>query len=316
MSAQQSHDKGWKAGTPNTRLGWLALIVVTLLLSSTAAYAMSPRLSQLFLNSDGGLSHVERLNLGQELNLTQTTSGLRVNVNRVYADANRIVVGYIVNGPTLTNNFAMSSSLTDDSGTAFQLSEERSTAVKKGARAFIASFDAAGVRDIPGTLHLKLEPGQTPPPTDSLIERKWSSLGAPVSFDLRLDTKIDRRIVDLREAAQASGITLVLEQVRISPTSVHAILCDATTYTQGNVPHWLSAGVLTTESGRIDRVQSDASAMSIEGCHTLKFPAAHYYNQSGNWTLTVTELTAPDHEQGNDKQVTGPWTFHFTAPSK
>ena len=161
-----------------------------------------------------------------------------------------------------------------------------------------------------------MEPGQTPPVSDLLLERTWVSLGAPVSFDLNVNAKIERRIVDLRETAQASGITLVLEQVRISPTSVHAILCDATIYDQGSAPNWLSAGVLTTEEEAKDYVQSDASAISIEGCHTLKFPAAQYYNQSGRWTLTVTSLTAPDHAQGQDKQVSGSWVFSFIAPAK
>ena len=314
MSAQRTSYKTRSTRIPKTRFGWAILVAAAILLSSTAAYAMSPLLRQLFLNSDAGLSHVEQLNLGQELDLTQTTSGFEVNVSRVYADANRIVVGYTVNGPSLTNNFAMSLSLMDEGGGVSQLSEERSTATKNGIRAFIASFDATGIRDTPSKLRLSMEPGQAPSVTDSMAERTWHSLGTPVTFDLNVDAKIDRRISDLRQTDQASGVTLVLEQVRISPTSVNAILCDATTYTEGEAPYWLSAGVLDTERGTNERVQSEASAMSIEGCHTLKFPAPHYYSQSGNWTLTVHELTAPDHIQGNDKKVTGTWTFQFSSP--
>jgi hypothetical protein len=72
--------------------------------------------------------------------------------------------------------------------------------------------------------------------------------------------------------------------------------------------------MLATDSGEADRVQSEASMVGTEGCHILRFPARHYYEHHGEWTLAVTELTAPDHTQGYDQHVAGTWTFRFTVP--
>lgn len=314
MNTQQSYRTSWKATMPTTRLGWIALGLIVVLASSTAAYALSPQLRQLFTRADAGLLYIEQANLGQELSLSQTTNGFTISVERVYADANRIIIGYNITSPKLTNNFATALQLTDNAGTTFPVQEIRSTAVQNTTRAFIASFDATSVQNPPGGMRLSVELGETKPASNPKEENKWYSVGTPVSFNFNIDTKVDRRIVDLRQTAQSSGIVLRLEQVRISPTGVNAILCNDSS--DNGAIRWLSSGTLSTGVTGVDRIQSEASAIGTEGCHTLKFPAPQYYEQSGEWTLTVNELTAPDHVQGNDKRVTGTWTFRFSVPVK
>jgi hypothetical protein len=213
MNTQQSYRINWASLVPTTRLGWIALALGVVLSLSTVSYAMSPLLRQLFLYGDDGLLYIEQANLGQELNLIQTTNGFTINVNWVYADANRIVIGYTVSSPSLTNEFAMSMTLADKAGSDVPLFDVRSTSVQNGMRAFVASFDASTLQEQPATLQLTMEPGQIKQASNPHDGSTWHSLAAPVRFDLRMSPSADRRIIDLRQKAHSSGVSLILGRI-------------------------------------------------------------------------------------------------------
>jgi len=86
--------------------GWqlrTVAVVAALLLAMVAGgtYALAPVLNRAFeLDSeyDPGLQYVLDNHLYQEMDLSQTIDGYTIHVERVYADANRILVGYTLTG--------------------------------------------------------------------------------------------------------------------------------------------------------------------------------------------------------------------------
>ena len=85
----------WARLMPTTRLGWAFLALALCLLIGTGAWAVGSAVDRLFQVAPG-LNHVGQAGLSQELDLSQTLDGVTVTLERAYADANRVVVGYTV----------------------------------------------------------------------------------------------------------------------------------------------------------------------------------------------------------------------------
>src|SRR5687768_8068425 len=75
-----------------------ATLLVAVLLLTGAAYAVAPLLSSVF-QLEQGLQHIDESKLGQEVYLSQTINGWTMTVERIYADDNRVVIGYTATGP-------------------------------------------------------------------------------------------------------------------------------------------------------------------------------------------------------------------------
>src|SRR5919204_5237842 len=88
---------------PNSRLQrrWArAMLVGALAIFALvgATYVALPLLQSLW-SGDRGLQHVTQAGLARELDLTQTVDGVTIHVQKGYADANRVAVGYSVEFP-------------------------------------------------------------------------------------------------------------------------------------------------------------------------------------------------------------------------
>jgi len=122
-----------------------------------ATYVVLPLLQSLW-SEDRGLQHVTQAGLARDLNLRQTINGVTVHVQKGYADANRIAIGYSVEFPptTATDHSPAFGDLvlTDDSGGTHRPFGSMSTGDSPlGAQ--VAMFEAPGVsgaRDIAFTL--------------------------------------------------------------------------------------------------------------------------------------------------------------------
>ncbi|MDQ2915191.1 MAG: DUF4179 domain-containing protein [Chloroflexota bacterium] len=91
---------GWALPRPFwPRTALVAVFAIFALAGATAV--VLPLLEQLWAG-DHGLAYVSRAGLARDLNLTQTVSGVTVQLQRGYADANRVVVGYTVEFPQST----------------------------------------------------------------------------------------------------------------------------------------------------------------------------------------------------------------------
>jgi hypothetical protein len=67
-----------------------------------ATYIVALPLLQSLWSEDRGLQHVTQAGLARELNLRQTIDGVTVHVQKGYADANRVAIGYSVEFPPKT----------------------------------------------------------------------------------------------------------------------------------------------------------------------------------------------------------------------
>jgi hypothetical protein len=122
-----------------------------------ATYVVLPLLQSLW-SEDRGLQHVTQAGLPRELNLRQTINGVTVHVQKGYADANRIAIGYSVEFPPTTpadhGPLLGLPVLTDDAGNTYRRFGSMSTG-DSPLGAEVSMFEAPGVtgaRDFAFTL--------------------------------------------------------------------------------------------------------------------------------------------------------------------
>ena len=80
--------------------GWpkrTVLVLLLLLVFSTIAYAATGLTNDL-IQQDSGMRYVGQAGLLQEINLNQSVDDVVVNLQQVFADANRVVVSFVVSG--------------------------------------------------------------------------------------------------------------------------------------------------------------------------------------------------------------------------
>jgi uncharacterized protein DUF4179 len=111
---------------PPVRLRWQRTALVAALAAFAlvgATYVALPLLQSIW-SLDRGLDQVTRAGLARDVNATQTVNGVTVRLQRGYADANRVAVGYMVEFPQSTvadrNAQLGVATLTDERGTVYR----------------------------------------------------------------------------------------------------------------------------------------------------------------------------------------------------
>ena len=150
---------------PATRLVWAFLAVALILAFGAVAYAVAPTVARLFQH-EPGLEYVAQADLVQELALSQMVDGVTVTLERTYADANRIIVGFTVQDPDDQRRYEPRHlTLTDAAGTAFDRtfgygvtgqSDLFEGSLPPGEGAYVFNFDASAVAGTPKELDLRL----------------------------------------------------------------------------------------------------------------------------------------------------------------
>lgn len=342
----------WAHALPATRLGWAFLILTLFLAFGAAVYAVAPILSRVF-QMEAGLQYVEQANLGQEVDLSQTIDGITVTLQRVYADANRIVVGYSVKGPEyLPDNHTLGPArvtLTDAAGIVFPesvgygvtgQSDILQVSLRPREGVYVSTFDASSVEGEPAALDLHLvmdvETNVVPtpvPPTPGVYADRGPlepvtpvARTGPFTFDFSLPF-IPGRTLELQRTVEAAGIAVRLERVVVTPSETRAILCFDPP--DGKSEEWLPVVTLSTAGrkayiagpGAEQIYNLNGSAITTVGrigegtCYRYSV-LAPLDDQSGEWMLTVTELVGfdPGYKPGEQKRLAGPWVFRFRLP--
>mgnify|MGYP005853129181 FL=1 len=323
---------------PATRLGWALLVLGLFLTLGAAAYAVGPVIGRL-LQFSSGWQHVEEARLAQEVHLSQTLGDWTVTLERVYADANQILIAYTVSGPP-GQDLNERATLTDRQGRRFPemagagvigASELLGVRLPPGQGAFVSAFDASAVRGQPAKLNLHLEialrrlvpagdapsmPLPTAPPTSTVViapamQYQEEPLAGPFTFDFSVPF-IPGRVALVQESVRVAGVTVRLDRVVVTPSETRAILCFDPP--QGKSEHWVP--VATLQAGDSHDANSDTiSTVSREaGCYRYSFmaPLADWH---GEWKLTVTELVGMDPSRpGEQTRIQGPWAFTFHVP--
>jgi hypothetical protein len=143
---------------PKRRWPRTALVTTLALFALVGATYVALPLLQSLWSEDRGLQHVTQAGLARELDLRQTIDGVTVHVQKGYADANRVAIGYSVELPPTTpgdDGPQLSSAiLTDDHGNTYP-SLGFSTTGDSPLGAQLNNFEPLGVtagRDIAFTL--------------------------------------------------------------------------------------------------------------------------------------------------------------------
>lgn len=329
----------WARFMPATRLGWAFLVLILFLAFGAAAYAVAPILSQVS-QMEAGLQHIEQAKLGQELNLSQTVDGITVTLQWVYADANRLVVGFTVNGPQdLPDGHALSPArvtLTDAAGTVFPesvgygvtgQSDILKVLLPAGEGAYLLTFDAARIEVEPAELDLQMVmevetyvvPTPVPPASDVYEDRGSlepvvsMATAGPFTFDFSVPF-IPGCTVEVQQMVEAAGVAVRLERVVVTPSETRAILCFDPP--DGDSKEWTLITALDPGDGQdlSGEVVSQLSGTGEKDCHRVTYLDA-LVGRSGTWTLKVTELVGFDLVQpGEQTRLAGPWVFPFVVP--
>ena len=328
---------------PTTRLAWAGMVVAALLIFSAVAYAGVPAVRQLF-QQEPGLQHVEQADLVQELNLSQTVNGVTFTLERAYADANRIAVGYSVKDPDGQRYHTDPLTLTDADGTVFPgttgFGAAGSSAIfgvelPPGEEADLLCFDAAAVEGAPAELDLRLvvEVRELVLPTDTQGPSA-SPTGAPAepgepiavelepmppgdtvgtfTFDFSVPF-IPGRVAEVDQTVEAAGVAVRLERVVVTPSETRAYLRFDP---PGEVEtRWTPIALLKAPGDEKSQSYFAYSVNADPPVYACGF-LAPLYDRRGEWTLTLTELVGTDLSQIPSKQIrlAGPWVFRFRVP--
>ena len=310
----------WAQLMPATRLGWAFMALLLCLAFGAVAYAVVPVVSRLF-QQEAGLRHVEQANLVQELNLSQTIDGVTVTLERAYADANRIVVGFTIKGPNGQRYDAHHLTLTDMAGTVFSAtigfgvtgqSDILQVSLPPGEGAYVVAFDAAPVEGAPAELDLRLvmevrefvlpldapEPPPTPisppgePPASMAVEALPVPEGAIVgifTFDFSVPF-IPGRVAEVNQTVEDAGVAMCLERVVVTPSETRAYLRFDSP--GGAEMHWIPIAMLQAPG---EEGESYTGYVGSYGPASYQYGfLAPLYERRGEWTLTVTELVGVD----------------------
>ena len=311
---EQKHRSRWFGFMPKTRLAW-ALLPLVLLLIGGAAYGASSLIKELFQKY---AIDVEKAGLAQELDLSETIDGVTVKLERAYADANVVLVGFTVSGPK-TRYYADFGELSTVEGQSLPVmlgmgfvpgsdiilgewgDSERV--------AMIATFDASSVKGMPSELNLRLETSIADSP---ILGEKQDSVG-PFIFEFSVPFHAGK-VINSGQTVESGGVPITLEQVIITPWATRAVF-----QFQPNENRYLPVTSLKLPGGDVKNAWFSKDA----GTSSEQFIVGDFTGQAGEWTIAVNELVImPDasgqkegtHPASDTQRLTGPWIFHVDVP--
>jgi hypothetical protein len=182
-----------------------------------ATYVVLPLLQSLW-SEDRGLQHVTQAGLARDLNLRQTINGVTVHVQKGYADANRVAIGYSVEFPPTTpayDGLQLSAPiLTDDNGSRYP-SLGFSTTGDSPLGAQLHNFEPFGVtagRDVAFTLTIP-EVDRAPKGSGTM-----QVFRGPWVFNFTLPMAA-ARVVERTQTFTRPGVELTITRIVVAPSA-------------------------------------------------------------------------------------------------
>ena len=312
---EQKRRSRWSILVPRTRLAWVLLPLVLLLIGGTV-YGATSLVRELFQRL---ASDVENAGLAQELDLSQTVDGVTVKLERAYADSNVILLGYTVSGPKsryYTDFGGLSTADGQEISPMMGLGTVPGSSMVMGSwpesqrAAILAAFDASTIKGAPAEISLRLEISVT----DTVIPRENQASAGPFIFDFALPFHAGK-VIDVSQTVEALGIPITLERVVISPWATQVIFSFASPY-DGITRPLIIASV---EPAGGDAVNSGLGKTGEEA--SIEYFIGDMTGESGEWTVTVKELVFPPesptpgtHPASDTKRLAGPWVFRLQVP--
>lgn len=310
----------------------LALIPVLLAVAMVTVAAAGGVLH--FYDEAGGLAWQRAEHLG----LIKTVDGYRLTLERVYADANRMLVGVTVvdeqnrgwsqvgvDQATVTDSsggqweVGMGMSSPEDASVAANLFwfEPMPGPAAPGRRAFSVSIPAVSVRD-----------QTTPPVTEGGPGLEDRTSPAPVGADGTWwpwhEVKVDASFsFDLtvgggsqatpHAVAKSNGVTFTLDRIVASASTVRLDLGVT-----GLPPSGIGwAPIVSIRHAGQDFAVTGVTGLIAGGPAATVWTSRGVDDASGEWIVTVTEEVGDqivDGTVGKQIRLTGPWVLAFTMP--
>jgi len=238
--------------------------------------------------------------LGQPVNLVQSTCGYTMTLKRVYADADRVIVGYTIVGPTGRSFSGFETrpmTLTDMQG--HSLAWNTGGGVTQGNEAGqYTGFDASGIPGHPSSLTLHLvvrsltafeilgakEPARVGCETYPFVgegvvmghDERWVRVAGPLTYDFTVPVS-PSRMAELHQVATSGGTTATLERIAVTPYETTMYFRGITT---GQNPF-----ITLSVNGR--SVDYDMGWTTDNGLTAATFDFPWLYNVHGEWMVTV-----------------------------
>jgi hypothetical protein len=313
---------------PRTRLAWVFLPLLLLLLIGGTVYAASSVIDEFFQKSGS----IGKNGLSQKMDISQTINGVTVRLERAYADNNVVLLGYTVSGPS--EYLTVRDKLITTDGQS--LPGQGAMGFKPGSTevfdnwapaerlAVVDTFDTSSLAGVSSELNLNL----TVPVQD------WTNPipgipGAPVVgvFTFNFSVPVHPGIaVDVNQTVEAAGIPITLQKVEISHYQTQVIFKSLPQDIKNSGAN--PEVKIKTPSG----VSISYSSGGYKGDSSVDYFRGDLTGQHGEWTVTISELVSPGFDitqatelPGNpgvyyctncppSPRVTGPWVFHFKVP--
>jgi hypothetical protein len=301
--------------------GWpkrTSLVLLLLLAFSTIAYAATG-LGNNLIQHDPGMRYIEQIGLLQEVNLNQTVDDVVVSLHQVYADANRVVVSFVVSGRFYLRYVIHDVSMSDQFGNVYnpmimmmdpEISGTQDLSVPKANAEYVIYFVTPPMEEYPTQLllHLSIELKEY-----FLVVpvRKHTSIGP---YEFEFEAQFHRgEVIEVSQVATAGEISITLERVIITPSAAQAIFCC-------DVPRVKCKTLAPIASFENERgvwhsgITSSVSSIGGKSCfRDFFFPQASH--QPNKWSLTVTELVCMEFGPSNEQvRFLGPWKFQLQDP--
>ena len=233
------------ASAARWRWSRFALVGAVAIFALVGATCLALPLLQSLWSEDRGLQHVTQAGLARELDLRQTINGVTVHVQKGYADANRIAIGYSVELPPMTPGddgpqFS-SAILTDDDGATYPSRGFTATGDSPlGAQVHnFAPLGVGGARDIAFTLTI---PEVIRAPKAGGTVRTFRG---PWVFNFTLPMAA-ARVVEPALTVTRPGVELTVTRIAVAPSATRF---DYRVHLEGFTDR-SGAGLLLTVSGR------------------------------------------------------------------
>lgn len=281
-------------------------IVLAALVLGGGAFAAEPYLSTLF-NFEPGTQQVLALKLAQQVNVAQQLDGFTVTVEKVYADANNVIVAYVVKMPGsggYTSAGLMNPVLSTDQGTLGPGGIGWGAANQGTSQANLLFFDASSITGSPSQLQAHLSASGLVAQVDG-GKPDVHSVNVPgaLTFDFTVAFHPGRVAVP-HQSVTVHGQTVTLERVVVT-------VSETRVYLSGIAPDWaigtLEVDGWTSDPGGNPSGGPIGAGIASNGQTVISYGDA-LYDKHGTWTLTVSYAHNAQATQG------GPWIFHFDVP--
>lgn len=332
----------------------LPVALLTAFMVIATAYASGSLVEQALLFTPGTKQIAER-GSATTVNMTRGTCGFSMTIQRVYADPHQIVIGYTISAPANRTLFPglgdadirTPPTLTDAQGVTLpmlSMAGPGGSALVGNVAGRYMTYDDSAVIDREGTLALRLTvpkiqiyeqlsattPASVPCEQYSHVrengnQTRMVSVSGPFTFDFTVRVPAAIRIADVHQVGTASGLTVTLNRVEVTPSDTRVYLQASGMGVQycGLRPEIIGAANGSDPGAFRHSVTEPTQGFSTGTClgnmaklrpgmgQPYTFNTS-LYDYHGPWTLVV--YTRETQSSSGGLEVGEPVAFHFSIP--